>query len=71
MFDGRAHGDAATAIERAEDRRVVGLGAAAGEDHFTRPAPDHIGDVISRLVDRLAHLAGRSGASRTGWRTDR
>ena len=67
MLDRGAHGDAAGAIERAEDRRVVGLGAAAGEDHLAGPATEHVGDVVAGLVDRLADLpseavrAGRVG----------
>ena len=60
MLDRRAHRDAAGAIERAEDRGVVGLGAAAGEDDLARPAPDHVGDVVAGLVDRLAHLPGEA-----------
>ena len=45
------------AIERAEDRGVVGLGAAAGEHDLARPAAEHVGDVVAGLVDRLAGLA--------------
>ena len=37
-----------------DDRGVVGLGAAPGEDHLSRRDADHVGDLVARLVDRLA-----------------
>ena len=61
----------AAAIERAEDRGVVGLGAAAGEHDLAGPAAEHVGDVVARLVDRLARLAGEAVRTRWGWRTAR
>ena len=39
VLDGRAQRHAAPTIERAEDRRVVGLGAPAGEDHLAGVTP--------------------------------
>ena len=56
MLDRRAQRQTATPVERAEDRRVVGLGSSTGEDHLAGPAAEHIGDVVAGLVDRLANL---------------
>ena len=57
---------AAATIDVPKIGRVVGLGAAAGEDHLAGPAAEHVGNIVAGLVDRLAHLRGRSGASPIG-----
>jgi SAM-dependent methyltransferase len=64
VLDRGTQRQAATPIEGAEDRRVVGLGAAAGEDHLTRPTAEHVGDIVASLVDRLANLAGEAMRTR-------
>ena len=58
MLDRGTQRNAAAALQRPEDRRVVRLGTTAGEDHLAGTASEDIGDVVARFVDRLAHLPG-------------
>jgi hypothetical protein len=60
VLGSRAHGDTGPPSHRTEHRRVVALGAAAGEHHVARPAPQYIGHHLAGVVDRGARLAGEA-----------
>ena len=59
------------AAHGAGDRRVVGLGAAAGEHDLAGPAAEHRRRRRRGPRRRPGGRRGRSGASRTGWRSAR
>ncbi len=58
VLDGRTHGNTAAGFEGAEDRKVVGLGTAGGEDHLARGRSERLGDDVPGLVE---HPVGRTG----------
>ena len=72
-----ARGDdvpAALAVEarRAEQREVVGLGGARGEDHLRRIGAHQRGHLRARLLDASARAPRRAHGRRpTGWRSAR
>ena len=58
VLGGRAHGPATA--DRADDRRVVALGAAAGEHDLAWAAPDDVGDAVPCLVDGPPGVPGEA-----------
>ena len=67
VLGSRTQRNATTTIQRAEDRGVVGFGAAACEDHLAWLTPEYVGHVVASLVDGLADVSGKSmGAGRVG-----
>ena len=55
----------------AEDRQVVGFGAAAGEDDLCRAGADQSGDFGAARLERLREPYGRPSAGSTDCRTRR
>ena len=58
VLGGWADGDAAMAPLRSDDRRVVALGPAPGEDDLPGVATQRFGDDLARLVDGLTDGSG-------------
>ena len=57
MLDRRADDDVA-GLGGAQDRQVVGLGAAAGEHDVAGPAAEHLGQDVPGVVERAAGGSG-------------
>ena len=58
VLDGSADRPSAARRVCPDDRQVVGLGAAPGEDDLPRLGAEALGHDVTRLVERFARLTG-------------